>query len=86
MNEADAPTLTEVVLDAAVVVRVEVAEVSLTAREWARLSPGDVLETGVRIAEPVALRVNGRVVARGELVDVEGEVGVRIRELVREGG
>lgn len=85
MTEADAPTLTEVVLDAAVVVRVELGEVGLTAREWARLAPGDVLETGLRVAEPVALRVAGRVVARGELVDVEGELGVRIRELVPEG-
>jgi flagellar motor switch/type III secretory pathway protein FliN len=29
----------------------------------------------------VLLRVAGRVVARGELVDVDGEVGVRVREL-----
>jgi flagellar motor switch protein FliM len=40
-----------------------------------------VIETGRRIAEPVTLRVAGQVVARGELVDVEGELGVRIREL-----
>jgi flagellar motor switch/type III secretory pathway protein FliN len=57
--------------------------VSLTAREWAELGAGDVIETGRRIAEPVILRVAGREVARGELVNLEGELGVRIRELVR---
>ncbi len=76
-------SLTDAVLDSPVVVRVEVGAVSLTAREWAELGPGDVIETGRRIAEPVILRVAGREVARGELVNLEGEIGVRIRELVR---
>lgn len=76
-------SLTDAVLDSPVVVRVEVGAVSMTAREWAELGPGDVIETGRRIAEPVVLRVAGREVARGELVNLEGELGVRIRELVR---
>jgi flagellar motor switch/type III secretory pathway protein FliN len=33
------------------------------------------------LGEPVVLRVAGRAVARGELVDVEGTVGVRVREV-----
>ena len=76
-------SLSDAVLDSPVVVRVEVGSVSLTAREWAELGPGDVIETGRRIAEPVVLRIAGREVARGELVNLEGELGVRIRELVR---
>lgn len=76
-------SLSDAVLDSPVVVRVEVGAVSLTAREWAELAPGDVIETGRRIAEPVVLRIAGREVARGELVNLEGEIGVRIRELVR---
>ncbi|MEO7033309.1 MAG: FliM/FliN family flagellar motor C-terminal domain-containing protein [Polyangiaceae bacterium] len=76
-------SLSDAVLDSPVVVRVEVGAVTLTAREWAELGPGDVIETGRRIAEPVILRVAGREVARGELVNLEGEIGVRIRELVR---
>jgi flagellar motor switch/type III secretory pathway protein FliN len=76
-------SLTEAVLDSPVVVRIEVGAVSMSAREWAELAPGDVIESGRRIAEPVVLRVAGREVARGELVNLEGELGVRIRELVR---
>ena len=76
-------SLTDAVLDSPVVVRVEVGAVTLTAREWAELGPGDVIETGRRIAEPVVLRVAGREVARGELVNLEGELGVRIREVIR---
>lgn len=75
-------TLDSVLLDSEVVIRVEVGTVSLTAREWAAMRPGDVLETGLRIAEPVVLRIGGREVARGELVSVDGELGVKISELV----
>jgi type III secretion system YscQ/HrcQ family protein len=64
--------------DAPVVVRVEIGVAQMPAREWAELGPGDVVALGRRIAEPVILRVGGREVARGELVDLEGEVGVRI--------
>jgi type III secretion system YscQ/HrcQ family protein len=83
MSEADDvnETLTDAALDAPVVVRVELGTVSMSASDWAGLRPGDVIETGRRVAEPVLLRVAGRVVARGELVDVDGEVGVRVREL-----
>ena len=77
--------LNQVVLDAPVVVRVEVGAVTLTAREWAAVRPGDVLETGVGLGEPVVLRVAGKEVARGELVSVDGELGVRILELVAPG-
>ena len=76
MSNKDA--LVEAVGEIPVVVRVEVGSVQLLAREWAALGPGDVLTVGRKIAEPVVLRVAGVEVARGELVDVEGDVGVRI--------
>jgi len=85
MSDPEKPeaSLTDAVLDSPVVVRIEVGAVSMSAREWAELAPGDVIESGRRVAEPVVLRVAGREVARGELVNLEGELGVRIRELVR---
>jgi flagellar motor switch/type III secretory pathway protein FliN len=78
-NEGE--TLTDVLLETPVVVRVELGAVSMSAREWARLGPGDVIETAQRIAEPVVLRIAGREVGRGELVNVDGQVGVRIQKL-----
>ena len=63
---------------APVIVRVEIGQVTMMAREWAALKAGDVVATGQRIAEPIVLRVGGVEVARGELVELEGEVGVRI--------
>ena len=64
--------------DVPVVVRVEVGSVQLPAKRWAELVPGDTLTLGQRVGAPVTLRVSGVEVAYGELVQVEGELGVRI--------
>lgn len=64
--------------DAPLVVRVEVGSVTLTAREWSALKAGDVITTKNKISDPVILRVGGIEVARGELVSVDGHIGVRI--------
>lgn len=78
-------TPTAVVLeDAPVVVRVELGAVELPARDWANLAPGDVLTLGRKLGDAAILRVGGVEVARGELVSVDGEYGVRI--LSRSGG
>jgi len=76
-------SLESLVAEAPVVVRVELGTVSINAGAVASLQPGDVIETGQRVGQPVTLRVAGRAIARGDLVDVEGELGVRIREIVR---
>jgi len=76
-------SVAEAVLDAPVVVRIEVATVSMTAAAFANLRPGAVIETEQRIGQLATLRVGGREVATGELVNVEGQLGVRIRKLLR---
>ncbi len=73
--------LKSAVLEAPVVVRVEMGAVSMSAGDWMALAPGDVIETGTRVNGPVVLRVAGREVARGELVQIDGRVGVRVMEI-----
>jgi len=73
----------QVLGEAPVLVRIEVGQVSMTAREWAAMGTGAVVSTGLRLAERVTLRIAGREVGRGELVDIDGELGVRIVELAR---
>ncbi len=68
--------------DAPVVVRVEIGAAEMAAREWASLGKGDVISLRKRLGEAVTLRVSGVEVARGELVQIDGEVGVRILERV----
>jgi type III secretion system YscQ/HrcQ family protein len=59
----------------------ELGRVTMTGRELLELRPGAVIPVGRPLAGPVDLTVGGRVVARGELVDVEGEIGVRIAQI-----
>lgn len=73
--------VTEAILDAPLVVRVEMGAVAMSAREWTELRPGDVIRTDRRIAAPVVLRVGGREVATGELVEIDGDLAVRILSL-----
>jgi flagellar motor switch/type III secretory pathway protein FliN len=74
----NADTTARVLDDASVVVRVEIGTVEMKAHEWAQLSTGDVVTLGKKLGEPVVLRAGGVEIARGELVQVEGEIGVRI--------
>ena len=71
----------EVLASVPVVVRIEMGSVTLSAGDFAALRPGDIIETSNPIGEPVVLRVGGRAVAQGELVNIEGQLGVRICEL-----
>jgi type III secretion system YscQ/HrcQ family protein len=71
--------------DAPLELSVELARFTLSLAELQRTQPGDVLVTGRRIGESVTLRAAGRVLAHGELVDVDGEIGVRILDFAQEG-
>lgn len=75
-------TLADTLLEAPVVVRIEVGTVSLPAKDWAQQRPGDILETGQPLGADVTLRVAGKAIAKGELLNVEGELGVRITKLL----
>lgn len=79
MKATEHPTV-EVLADVPMVVRVELGAVEMSARAWADLAPGDVLTVGRKIGESVVLRASGVEIARGEMVDVDGEIGVRILE------
>lgn len=70
--------LTKLAGDVPVEVTVEIARFTLALEEIGALRAGEILSTGCPIGERVTLRVGGRVIASGELVDVEGDVGVRI--------
>lgn len=49
--------------------------------ELAQLRPGQIIDLGCRATDPVDLTTEERRVARGELVDIEGRLGVRITQV-----
>ncbi|KFA89541.1 type III secretion system cytoplasmic ring protein SctQ [Archangium violaceum] len=62
-------------------ISVELARVPVTADQVVALRVGQVVELRRAPGEPVDLSVNGKVIARGELVEVEGQLGVRVLSL-----
>lgn len=63
-------------------VEIELTRLLLPLSELAALKPGTLLPLHVNASSPVLLRVGDRVVARAELVEIEGEVGARILALL----
>ena len=54
----------------------------MSIKEILKLRPGQILELNKNPNEPVDLVVNGKVVARGELVDVDGRLAIRLIKIV----
>ena len=65
-------------LDVPVTLTVELGRVNLTLNRLADLRPGDVIELGRHSREPVELTSNGRLVARGELVLIDTDLGSQV--------
>jgi flagellar motor switch/type III secretory pathway protein FliN len=65
-------------LDVPVTLIVELGRVNLTLTQLASLKPGDVVELGRHSRAPVELTSGGRLVARGELVQIDTDLGVRL--------
>lgn len=59
----------------------EAGRVMLTVAQLTKLAAGDVLTLPEAVLGPVELRAGSALVARGELVDVDGRRGVRIIEV-----
>lgn len=76
----DTTTLTAL-SEAPVEVSIELARVRLTLGELEALRVGEVVVTGAPIREHVRLRVGDVVIGEGELVEVDGEIGVRLTAL-----
>lgn len=72
------------VLDVPVELSVEVGRTTMTIRETLALAPGSIISLDRMAGEPVDLLVNGRRVARGEVVAVDEEFGLRVTEVVSE--
>jgi flagellar motor switch protein FliN/FliY len=63
-------------------VTVELGRTRMTIRELLALAPGAVVELDRAAGSPADLLVNGRLIARGEVVVVDEDFAVRITEIV----
>ncbi len=78
---ADATGL-ERLRDVPVELAVEIGRTRMTVGEALALGPGSIVTLDRLAGEPVDLLVNGKPIARGEVVVIDEEFGLRISEVV----
>ncbi len=76
------PSNLGLILDIPVRVTVELGRTRKTVGEVLNLSPGSVVELDKLAGEPVDVLVNGKLVARGEVVVIDENFGIRVTEIV----
>jgi flagellar motor switch protein FliN/FliY len=75
---ADLARLHDVPVDLAV----EIGRTRMTIGETLALGPGSIITLNRLAGEPVDLLVNGKPIARGEVVVIDEEFGLRVTEVV----
>ncbi len=76
------PGSLELLLDIPLEISVELGRVKMLVKEVVELGTGSIIEIDKAAGEPVDVLVNGRLVARGEVVVIEDNFGVRITEIL----
>ena len=66
-------------------VSAELGRTKMSVRELLSLTPGGIVELDRAAGSPADLLVNGRLIARGEVVVVDENFGIRITEIVAPG-
>jgi len=79
---AGEPPELERLYDVPVELAVEIGRTFMTIRETLSLGPGSIVSLNRLAGEPVDLLVNGKPIARGEVVVIDEEFGLRVTEVV----
>lgn len=79
---AGAPGNIDLIVDIPVRVTVELGRTRKTIGEVLALGPGSVVELNKMAGEPVDVLVNGKLIARGEVVVIDESFGIRVTEVV----
>jgi flagellar motor switch protein FliN len=80
--EMGAVRAVELLNDVEMGVTAELGRTRMTVRQLLSMQPGSIVELDRAAGSPVDLLVNGTLVARGEVVVIDEEFGVRITEIV----
>lgn len=73
----------DLIMDVPLDVTVELGRTSKSIQEILDFTPGTIIELNKIAGEPIDILVNGKYVARGEVVVIEENFGVRITEIIK---
>lgn len=71
-----------VMVDLPIRVQFELGEKMIPLAELQSIGPGYVINLGREIRRAVIIRANGRYIGEGELVDIDGRIGVLIHQII----
>ena len=74
----------DLIMDVPLEVTVELGKTSKSIKEILEFAPGTIIELDKLAGEPVDVIVNGKYVAKGEVVVIEESFGVRVTEIVKQ--
>lgn len=74
----------ESIYDVPVRVTAVLGKTRINIAELMKLGEGAIIELDRRVGEPIDLYVNDKLIARGELVMIDGALGVTMTEVVKE--
>lgn len=77
------PENIDLIMDVPLEVTVELGRTSKSIKEILEFSPGTIIELSKLAGEPIDVLVNGKFVAKGEVVVIEESFGIRVTEIVK---
>ncbi len=72
----------DVILDVPVTVSLEIGQTKMNIRNLLQLNQGSVIELDRLAGEPLDVRVNGTLIAHGEVVVVNEKFGIRLTDII----
>ena len=76
------PSSIDLLKDVPLVVQAELGRTQRLVKEILKLGVGSIIELDKEAGEPVDILVNNKLIARGEVVEIDGNFGVRISEIL----
>jgi flagellar motor switch protein FliN/FliY len=81
-GRGDIPPTMDLLLDVELPVSVSFGKTEIPMKDVLKLTTGSIVELNRGVNEPVEVMVNHCLIARGEVVVVEGNYGVRIQQII----
>ncbi len=78
---AGAPSSIDLLRDVPLEVQAQLGKTKKLVREILKLNVGSIVELDKEAGEPIDILVNNKLIARGEVVEIDGNYGVRITEI-----
>ncbi len=81
-QQAETPNNIDMLLDVTLPISIELGRTTMPIQDILNLGPGSVVELNKLAGEPVDLLVNNKMIARGEVVVVDENFGIRVTSMV----